>query len=548
MKKTPKKHSNNFIQKIRNRTFFLSTILPLLIGGAFYLVISYLYYQQIASFLFFDEYANIIAGYLMTQGRSLYTENFFNHQMLPAYISYMIQLLSQPDSLFQLIAQHRIFIIIMSAILGSLLILRIGWAALVFVLLYEPVKYYLFGNLFIAESYIVYLLVYLVYIAWQKIQHEKIAGYDYILASISAWIVIFSREPYAPLALFLFLFILAQKRLPFSREKVIAAAIFVIATILILSTVSLPEYIYQVVYVNYMTVFQDQLSRNASSGLGIMAILFYPIFVFFTGQQTFMLKMLQIVSAGLIISLSLYLWRTKKLYILLFVFIVLAFANVRVLFPGIQFYSAFYQIQWFGLVSFCLGLLMMQLFAVKRSIMWVLLGVIFVATSGAILSEPDYFAFQKEQQQHLFAYNYDSFYVTGQAIQMMATEQSRLFVDLSDSLLFWTAQIPSSYKYGVYYPVAHVLPKYNNERMSMFQSAPPDFYYTHCLEGKMVFQSLPASIKNMYTPLTFEGGPSCLYVRKALFQTLSEMQLQEVRNLRFSFSTDNKNTIMNTGQ
>lgn len=522
-------------------------LLPVISGLVFYAAISLIYYGKIASFLFFDEYANIIAGYFMTQGRMLYAENFFNHQMIPAYISYSIQKLTTPDTLYQLIGYHRIFVLLWSALWGIFLIRKTGFIGVWFVIGYEAVKYYLFGNLFLAESLIIYPLVYLFYLAWKSIRGDTINTLDYYIASFSAWFVIFSREPYIPLAFFLYAVTVFYPLKKFGGHVRKSFFLFLGACVLILLTVPLEEYIYQVVIVNFLTVFSDQLSRNAASGLGLPAILFYPFYTFVIGENTFMKKVLMLISAFLISVIILAYKDIKHKRLFLFVFITLACANIRVLKPGIEFYSAFYQIQWLGLAIISIALFIVEI--CKRRLKYGIILIVFATIGfvGIILTNPSYFVWEKQDNKALFTYNYDMFYITGQAIRILTGGNGTMFVDLSDSLTYWTGGLPSSYKYGVYYPVADALPRYRDERLKMFYTDPPDVYFTNCQEGIRYYYALPREVTERYAPVLFEGNPTCLFVSKAISQSLSDEKLSELESLHFSiadeFLIDTKNLV-----
>src|SRR5581483_4203479 len=220
-----------------------------LIFSLFSLFFCFIYYRLATSFSFVDEFNNIVAGYFMLQGSKLYTDVFFNHQMLMPYISYAIQKVTHPNSLYQLIIIHRIVIIITSILSGLLLCFRFRLAGLAFFILYESIKYYLFGFLFLAESMIVYPLVYLFGISLLKLdKNQKIFVFDYILAGIFTWFVIFSREPYIPLAIVLYSAILVGN---LDRKiKMISISILVILSTISLGLVASKEYIVDLFEVN----------------------------------------------------------------------------------------------------------------------------------------------------------------------------------------------------------------------------------------------------------------------------------------------------------
>src|SRR5258706_10849313 len=138
----------------KNSCFHLitSTYVILFVLVCFLVIINKLYYDRVGSFSFGDEYNNFIAGYFMIKGRALFSQIFFNHQVLMAYISFAIQKVFHPTTLYKLVLYHRLFVIFFSFVFDILLVMRFRLRALICILFYEIIKYYLFGNLFLAES------------------------------------------------------------------------------------------------------------------------------------------------------------------------------------------------------------------------------------------------------------------------------------------------------------------------------------------------------------------------------------------------------------
>src|SRR5438874_979090 len=126
--------------KRRIRTLLI--IIPLI---CLLLFIGKLYYDRVGTFSFGDEYNNFVAGYFMLKGRILFSQIFFNHQILMAYVSFAIQKIFHPHTLYKLVLYHRLFVIFFSLIFDALLLLRFKYKALGVVVFYEIVKYYLFG-------------------------------------------------------------------------------------------------------------------------------------------------------------------------------------------------------------------------------------------------------------------------------------------------------------------------------------------------------------------------------------------------------------------
>src|SRR3989344_9397687 len=79
-----------------------------------YMFLYQLYIPRIAAFGCFDDCFNYMGGYFILNGKQLYSQIFFNHQPLMAYISYLIQLFTQPTNIFELLLRHRQFVLLFS--------------------------------------------------------------------------------------------------------------------------------------------------------------------------------------------------------------------------------------------------------------------------------------------------------------------------------------------------------------------------------------------------------------------------------------------------
>src|SRR5579871_1635124 len=136
--------------------YFISIVVLVFFTGVLYKI----YIPRINAFGCFDDCNNFMGGYFLLHGKRLFSEIFFNHAPGMAYISYLIQSLFHPRNLYELILRHRQFVILFGFFGNLFLLLRFGWKASGFIILYELSKFYLFGDRFLAEAIIVYPIVY----------------------------------------------------------------------------------------------------------------------------------------------------------------------------------------------------------------------------------------------------------------------------------------------------------------------------------------------------------------------------------------------------
>ncbi len=488
-------------------TFFSKNVVInyLVIAGLaiFFVLLTILNYYHAVEFSFVDEYNNwVIAKYLL-EGKHVYKDIYLNHQMMMAYISTLIQGVLQIDSLYQLVLTHRLLVLLFAFVSNILLIIRFRWVGIAFFLIFELIKYYFFGNLFLGESLIVYPLVYLFGLALLKLKKQKIYKLEYYLTGLLIWFVFFTREPYVPVAGFLYLLLLFGKSQV--KEKVISIIIFSFLSLLTLLTVSLPDFVYQVVVVNFTTILPSEVQSNNVAGIGLLKIIFYPIFIFISGEWTF-LRLVEIFVAILFFMGVVFSIYKKQVLFVVVIFLTLALSAVRITEPGKTFYAAFHMLPWFGLFVIASVFLVRSF---QRKIIKRLAPVFISIIVVFALAFPNPFIRVNKNMSEVFYEQYSLYFVTGEVVKRLADTNDTLFVNGYDSLVYWHAGVRPSFKYTFYYPETYQIDSFNKEVEKMFAKNPPTFYFQDCIvEGFDILDQ----VKKQYTPLQYNGSPTCLFV------------------------------------
>src|SRR5690606_18879315 len=140
-----KKRVHNYLSLLKKEQ--IQTVGLFIIPAFFFPFIAFVYFERIEDFSFVDEFNNAVVGYFMLEGKQVYSQIFLNHHMLMPYLSAVLQYFFEPTTLYKLMLLHRGFVILFSLAMGGLLIYRFRYVGLGFVLIYELIKYYLFGNL-----------------------------------------------------------------------------------------------------------------------------------------------------------------------------------------------------------------------------------------------------------------------------------------------------------------------------------------------------------------------------------------------------------------
>lgn len=494
----------------------------------FFPIICWIYYQRVGTFSLGDEWNNWVPAFFMQKGRTLFSQVFHNHQLLPVYISFILQSLFHPTTLYKLVFLHRGFVIAWSILFNLLIIYRFGLRGAGFVFVYELTKYYVFGNLFLAETLLVYPLVYLFGQTFEKLKGIKLTKIELILSSICAWFIIFAREPFMPIAIILYSFLLWETKR--SRQLLVSIWLFVIlCSITLISTGrGFLEYIDQVFIYNLTVVLPGQTETS------LLKSFFYPIFIFFEGKWNHFREVQVYASVVFLIYFSYLVFKLKQYKNAMLLIFFLGLANIRTVAPGTAFFEAFHIAPWYGMFVFSIFSLATQVYIkAKKNLVRVATAALFVGFALSILS-PKSYIWEKVDRDREFTINYSAYFIQGEVIRILANKNDTLFTDLWDYLIHFQANLDSSYKWAIYIFSMRGSPKYEGERNKMFIKNPPDFYYTYCPKGVYRSDLLPAFIQGAYIQLYRKDKPSCIYIKKTKVKTITPKQLKNIGQHEYS--------------
>lgn len=507
------------------------------LGVLMFLLFLYrIYMKRISAFGCFDDCLNIVAGYFIAEGKILYSEVFFNHQMLMAYLSFVIQNLFDPINIFSLVLAHRQFLFLVGVVFSTVFIFRFRWAGLASVLFFESTKFYLFGDRFLAEGLIVYPLAYLIGLLWYKYTDRPIYRLEYVLSGLLVFTIVFSREPFIPVALLIYLLLLlgGKKTFPgITQAKLFSIVIFILLTTTVFLITPLQEYSFNVFTLNRIA-FAQELTK-ALSMQNLLKIFAYPLYILVEKPISFFGIILIGLSVIFITAVSIFIVRFKKFKQVLMILFILGLSNIRFVTPGTMFYEAFHAVPWYGMYIIITFLLLRDAFNGKKYWMGKVLLIIFILVLLAYSFSPRSFIWEKSSPHAEFITHYGNYLSYGEAIAILATsQQDTLFVDGFDELINWQAKLPSSYKYSMYTSLMPRFAIYANERNNMFLNNPPDFYYGSCPKEKNKERLLPEANKQEYIRLLVHGRPSCLYIKKTKLEKISFDQWRRVEHFGFS--------------
>ncbi len=488
-------------------------------------VVAFRLYQRVGVFGCGDECINYTAGYFLLLGKSLYGGIFFNHQPILAFVSAAIQWATQPKDIYHLVLYHRLFMIAYSLGVGVLLLWRFRVRGVLFLLLYESTKYYMYGYQFIGEAFIIYPLVYLFGLFWESFESKKLSRIDVYLASVFTCVVLWTREPYVPVALALGGMLFWRERNHPAMKR--AALLFGMLVLIPFILFPFREYVEQVFMANIPAASvggTDELVRS------VVRSVFYPLLIFFRGSSSYVRVIEVGVSAFFWVGLAIWLKETKKYASGAVLFGILALAGIRTVPPGTMFYEAFHMLPWYALFVAVAVSVVTSLH--DKRIRNLLLGL-FVLFSCWAAASPQSFIWERINTQSEFESQYAKYSHYSQAIQIVSTPKHTLFLDVWDDIIYWESRRDSSYPLSLYIPTESSILKYQTMRTTMFRETPPDMYYS-CPALQSSGNSLSREVLHKYVQLTSMGKPGCLYITAELFDALTESQWKQLTGLGFS--------------
>lgn len=507
-------------------TFFLTLFISIFLAGFLSFLFLFFYLPHIGAFGCFDDCNNIIGGFFILKGKKIFTDFYFNHQLGMAYVSFFTQYFFHPETLYKLLLYHRVVVFLWSLFFSIWLFLRFRFSVLFFILLFAITKFYVFGDRFLAESFIIYPLVYILCLLWYQQTKQRIYRWEYVLTALFVWFIIFMREPFIPLALFLFAALIwkAEKKM-----QIISLGILSGLTVVTISFFSLKDMYQQLVVINQQLVSQE-VGENQTGGIGILKIFFYPLFVLTSFPKT-MLGQIEIDLSILFFAFAFYQTLVGKKYKELFLFLfVLGIACIRFVQPGTMFYHGFRLMVWYGLFITFVNLLIMSS---PRRFKTIGITLFIVLILFSVFS-PKSFMKEKINREEAFTVGYGHYFATGTVVKTLAKKDDTLFVEARDDMIYWQADIKSAYKYQFYTGLMPSQKLYVDARTEMFGKYPPDFYYGDCDEKTMRAKSLPKNRETDYQQIYFSEKPSCLYIKKGNVSKLTKQQLEQIQSLGYT--------------
>lgn len=484
----------------------------------------FLYQKQALSLHFVDEEDNIVLGNYLLQGEKLYSDLFSQHQPLAYISSAGVTKITKPNTLFLLIKRHREAVIAWSILWAIILIIRFRMVMTVTLLIYEPIKIFLLGNLFLSESLVVYPFIYL--LGWIFLGKQKIYKWEIFFLGVCISLSFLLLSPLWPVLAFI-VFLITRKLEKLKRLWLIRGVIPVL--FLTIYFISIPDYFFNAFYIN----FHYYIPMTSTTPLlkTLLNAFFAPIIslTLWEGRSA-TLQVIQLLSAMLLLNLLIF-WKTKKYYFIVLIFLILGLTNLRFVIPGQQEYSGFHILPWFIALIITTMITIKFVWEKYHQNWWkVFIFILMILLFSTVIKESS-FLLEPTDLNKDFYINYSKQADIGSAIKIMKDSNESLFVAPDEWLIYYQADIAHFSKMINYYAWMSNVPEIKNPLQQKFEEKLPTYFY--CERCQFGYFGLEQFF-DKYQYLKKDEKYTSLMVLKKKLSNLTENQINELKYYNFT--------------
>lgn len=496
----------------RFRIFLISiTIFFLIITGYFYKNIS-------LSYPFIDEQEVFAIGKYLLNGEKLYKDIITNHQPVGYIASAFVQKITNPNTTFMLLEKHRLAIILWSALWSLIFVAYFDLGGLLFVIIYELTKSYMFGSLFLSETLIVHPLLFLTGLV---LSEKKTTRLTLILLGLSLAFALFSLGPIWPALAFLSLILVIKLRLNLRQNlKWLLIGVFVVV-LLVAKYSSVPGYFYYNLYLN--TAYTVPQFHSEPWSLTVLKSFATPLISLFKNDSALVSWVIKLLSLLLIINIV-YQFKHKKYYLSLVLIILLGLSNIRFVNPGAAFNDGFHLLPWYGVLVFVTAVTTVKHLKKNNGLIFKLLNLSIITAVilvGIKYSQQIFYSRNKNQE---YTINYSTHTDIGSIIKIMKDPKDTLFVSPDNWLIYWqsdTNHIPGLFGYYAWFGG---IPSIHSKVLDNFSNNPPVFFYCENCKNLDLGKFL-----DKYREVKRNNGNSYLYVLPARINNLTNSQRERLK-------------------
>ncbi len=476
--------------------------------------------NRIFSIKFVDEEDNFLIGKWINEGRKPYKDIFYNHQPYPMIISSVIQKVTRPNSPFLLVKRHREFIFFLSLLFASYLSLKYGLMGFLTLVAIKSFESIFLGNLFIAESLIIYPTILSILIMFNVFKSKKISTLDLILSSLILTFIPLTLIPLAFYAIFCMLYILWRAK---RKQKIIFISLILAHLISIFSFIPFKNYFFDTIYMN-LYYFIPTTSSISNPFLLIYYSLLKPLSMIFSSNlplSIYLLNIFFLYETTILINL-------KKIKKVIFIITLIFLLNLRPQPDGV-YYEGFHLLPLFcGLtvMTFIMAKDILQFPSIVGKKLYKLLIylaiaiILFVSANSLFIN---YFKDLSNRQQNDFYINYSNSYTYADAINILKTNDHNTFYSVTQrSLIYWQTNLRPPFRYFFLFSFMIKEPSIKSDFSNVFAKNPPDFLYLETGIKEI-------NDRKIYYHLNKNGEYSSLFIKKVIWNKIDKSKKELIK-------------------
>ena len=508
---------------------FLFIILVLFFTSQFF------YFRvQTQSFKFGDESEHLAPGWMMAKfNTKLYKDITTNHQPIPIIASQLIFKTMVFSNLSRLIETVR-FLMFMSSILGAtILVSKFKFVGLISVILVETIKFWLFGYHLLAESIVLYPVMFIMatiteLLLWKNHRHNILDKYEPLLFGLSVFLVGFSLLPCIPFLIITSVIYLHKTKY---QNKVIMLVTTLALTLLLFLFIDINGWFkYTVVdNIKYFVPYENE-TRNFKSYL---ILLIYP-FQSFLNYSVPVAKYYLFLTIMLIVSIIIVLKNSKALTLFIKVallYLLVIILNLRISKIDIGFYTAFHVLPQLGAFTILTTLLIT--FSLEKSNVVKKQKIFIMILYGILIAIILFFntAWWREVKNksvdHFIQYSETE--SMSSAFKALKLGNDKLLVGELDGLLNIASDIPIAGAQNAYLEWSYQSAESRQKLINLMTKNPPTFIVFPA-EGPY-FNLIKPYLSSNYTRLQrFDGSITNAYMLNSEIPKRSKNQWREFEN------------------
>lgn len=499
------------------------------------------------SFRFGDESEHVTPAWMMANYNSkLYTDITTNHQPLPILTSAVFFKITKYQNPFMLIERLRQYMFLISFLGALVLVLKFRLVGLISAILIETVKFYLLGYHVLAESLVLYPVMFLtatVAVRLFKNKQPKFSdicqNLEVVLFGLSTFWVAFSLLPAWP---FLIVVNLIYLYLLKKEKRFLLIFSIIIPSMLLFMLIS-PHGWYRYTILDNIQYFIPQDTQTKSWSTYLL-ILVYPFQSILNpngpiGKYLFIL-------VTLLITATVFTLANKKngarfVFKFTILYLLLVLLNLRITRIDIGFYTAFHILPMLGALTIASVMFYKNSIRIleKAPLNKLAVPLIEIAFLLAALFFNTTWWREKVDKTNEHFIQYGDIQSLGSALNIIKLDNDKLLVGQLEGLLNIFADIPVAGRQNAYLGWSFQSNESKTYFIKMMDSSPPTFIYFP--PGGPYFNLLASHLQNDYTQIQRgNGNPTNAYILTSQINKRSKQQWRDYENLYYKIPETTK--------